>query len=198
MVIGIKLYRVTFSYASTLATEYLQCYTCDRILHDDFIKWQHFLRYWPFVRGIHRSPVNSPHKGQWRGVLMFSLICVWINGWVNNRGAGDLRHYRAHYDVIVIKRNYQHTGPVHYTPAHWIRSQTIISWITPRSSRFETVFIQNISWLLYCFSEKSRWHFRIVWIAEQLHNGAYNYIELFTFTPYINDITEKYNIPSGC
>ena len=29
-------------------------------------------------------PVNSPHKGQWRGALMFSLICVWINGWVNN------------------------------------------------------------------------------------------------------------------
>ena len=32
--------------------------------HDDVIKWKHFPRYWPFVRGIHRSPVNSPHKGQ--------------------------------------------------------------------------------------------------------------------------------------
>ena len=32
---------------------------------------KHFPRYWPFVRGIHRSPVNSPHKGQWRGALMF-------------------------------------------------------------------------------------------------------------------------------
>ena len=70
--------------------------------HDDVIKWKHFPRYWPFVRGIHRSPVNSPHKGQWRGALMFSLICVWINGWVNNREAGDLRCYRAHYDVSVI------------------------------------------------------------------------------------------------
>ena len=59
-------------------------------------------RYWSFVRGIHRSPVNSSHKGQWRGALMFSLSCVWINGWVNNRDAGDLRRYRAHYDVIVI------------------------------------------------------------------------------------------------
>ena len=37
--------------------------------------------YWPFVRGIHWSPVNSPHKGQWRGALMFSL--AWINDWVN-------------------------------------------------------------------------------------------------------------------
>ena len=47
-------------------------------------------------------PVNSPHKGQWRGALMFSLICAWINGWVNNREAGDLRRYHAHYDVIVM------------------------------------------------------------------------------------------------
>ena len=46
--------------------------------------------------------MNSPHKGQWRGALMFSLICVWINGWVNNREAGDLRRHRTHYDVIVM------------------------------------------------------------------------------------------------
>ena len=70
--------------------------------HDEVIKWKHFPRYWPFVQGIHRFPVNSTHKGLWRGALMFSLICVWINGWVNNREAGDLRCYRAHYDVIVM------------------------------------------------------------------------------------------------
>ena len=71
-------------------------------IHDVVIKWKHFPRYWPFVRGIHRSPVNSPHEGQWRGALIFSLIRVWINGWVNNRGAGGLRRHRAHYDVIVV------------------------------------------------------------------------------------------------
>ena len=30
--------------------------------HDDVIKWKHFPHYWPFVRGIHRSPVNSHTK----------------------------------------------------------------------------------------------------------------------------------------
>ena len=70
--------------------------------HDDVIKWKHFLRYWPFVRGIHRPLVNSPHKGQWRGALMSLLICAWINGWVNNRVPGDLRRHRTHYDVIVM------------------------------------------------------------------------------------------------
>ena len=46
------------------------------------------------------SPANSPHKGQWRRTSMFSLI--WINGWVNNREAGDLRYYHAQYDVTVM------------------------------------------------------------------------------------------------
>ena len=40
--------------------------------HDDVTKWKHFPRYWPFVRGIHRSQVNSPHKSQWHGAMMFS------------------------------------------------------------------------------------------------------------------------------
>ena len=65
-------------------------------------QWKHCPRYWPFVRWIHRTPANSPHKGQCRRALRFSLICVWINGWVNNREAGDLRRYRAHHDVIVM------------------------------------------------------------------------------------------------
>ena len=72
------------------------------LTHDDVIKWKHFPRNWPFVRKIHRSPVNFPHKGQWRGALMFSLIYVWINDWANNREAGDLRRQHGHYDVIVM------------------------------------------------------------------------------------------------
>ena len=75
--------------------------------HQQAAWWRHqmetFPRYWPYVRGINRSPVNSPHKGQWRGALMFSLICVWINGWVNNREAGDLGRQRVHYDVTVMR-----------------------------------------------------------------------------------------------
>ena len=47
-------------------------------------------------------PVNSPHKGQWRGAVMFSLICAQINGWVNNGEAGDLRRHCGHYDVNVM------------------------------------------------------------------------------------------------
>ena len=98
------------------------CYTWSKQLivrgyHEDFIKWNHFPRYWPFVLGIHRSPVNSPRKGQWRGALMFALISAWINGWINNREAGDLRRHRTYYDVTVMQ--------------HWIYSfaQSVCNFI---------------------------------------------------------------------
>ena len=47
-------------------------------------------------------------KGQWRGALRFSLICAWINGWVKNHKAGDLRCHRAHYDVTIMFYISQH------------------------------------------------------------------------------------------
>ena len=71
--------------------------------HDDVIKWKHFPRYWPFVRGIHRSSVKSLHKSQWCGAVLFSFICAWVYGWANSDEAGDLRRHRAYYDVIVMK-----------------------------------------------------------------------------------------------
>ena len=43
-----------------------------------------------------------PHKGQWLGALMFSLICAWLNGWVTNREANDLGRHCAYYDVTVM------------------------------------------------------------------------------------------------
>ena len=70
--------------------------------HDDIIKWKHFSATLACVRGIHRSSVNFPHKGQWRGALMFPLVCAWINGCGNSRGTGDLRYPRAHYVVTVM------------------------------------------------------------------------------------------------
>ena len=101
-------------------------YICDRFLlssyrynHDDVIKWKHFPRNWPFV---------LPHKGQWRGALMFSLICVWKNGWVNNLEAGDLRRHHVHYDVTVIRWAICHL----VTLAKTLWSKT--DWLTTKRS----------------------------------------------------------------
>ena len=88
--------------------------------HDDVIKWKHLPRYWPFVWGIHRSPVNSPHKHQWRRALMFSLICAWINGWESNREAGD-------WDAIALMSLFcnQHCSRLLIYVIHW----SLFYWI---------------------------------------------------------------------
>ena len=78
------------------------------LIPGDVITWKYCPRYWPFVQGTHRSPVNSLHKGQWRGALIFSLICARINGWVSKPEAGDLRRHRAHYDVTVLCWQWDH------------------------------------------------------------------------------------------
>ena len=74
------------------------------ILHNTW--WRHqmetFSALLALCAGNSPVPVNSPHKGQWRGALMFSLIWARINDWVNNRKAGDLRRHRGHCDVNVM------------------------------------------------------------------------------------------------
>ena len=85
--------------------------------HDDVIKWKHFPRYRPFVRGIYRSPVNSPHKGQWRGASFLSLMCAWINVWVKHRETGDLRRHRAYYNVTVMIAHFHNDND--NFPTHW-------------------------------------------------------------------------------
>ena len=95
------------------------------------MKWNFFSRHWPYVRRIHRSPVNPPHKGQWRGALVFSLIYALTNDCVNNRDAGDLRRHCAHNDVAVMARGdvrgwYGNTK--HLTPL--LNTLTIVSSVT--------------------------------------------------------------------
>ena len=64
-----------------------------------------------------------PHKGQWRRALIFSLICAWINGWINNHEADDSRRHSANYDVTVIKPLYLWNR--HYVHADGLAPSTI-------------------------------------------------------------------------
>ena len=53
---------------------------------------------WGEFTGHRGIPAQRPVKRSFD--VFFDL--PWINGWVNNGEAGDLRRYRAHYDVIVM------------------------------------------------------------------------------------------------
>ena len=86
-----------------------------RVMHDDVIKWKHFPRYWPFIWGIHRPPVNSPHKSHWRGALIFPLICTRISNpvedkrlskqswgwWFETPSRSLLRHCNGHLSGVM-------------------------------------------------------------------------------------------------
>ena len=134
------------------------------LYHDDVIKWKHFPRYWPFVRGIHRSPVNSSHKDQWRGALMLSLICALTNGWVNSRDADDLRRNRAHYDVIVMIdfkechrhskfraiQNGQHLAEDIFKYSCCILIQITLKFVPKYHTDNKLVLVKVIASLIYC------------------------------------------------
>ena len=74
--------------------------------------------------------MNSPHKGQWRGALIFSLIWTWINSWVNNPEVGDLRRHRAHCEVSVM-----HLWPQKLYRAFRFGTPWLISCSYPRHSQ---------------------------------------------------------------
>ena len=114
--------------------------------------WKHFPRYWPFVRGIHRSPVNSPHKGQWRRALMFSLICPWINGWVNNPDTCDSRRHRTRYDVTVMLNSISDL---------MISVRAFESLFFAYNSFISCLFVFNIAHITAVILVKSSYGFRI-------------------------------------
>ena len=73
-----------------------------RNVHDHLIKWKHFPRHWPIVRGIHPSLVSSPTKASNAKLWCFLWSVAEKNGWVINQDSGDLRRHRTHYDVTII------------------------------------------------------------------------------------------------
>ena len=137
--------------------------------YDDVIKWKHFLRYWPFVRGIHRSSVNSPHK--WRGALIF-FICVWINGWVNNPEAGDLRRYRVHYDVIVMTSR-QHVSLIRQMNTDKIKYVTWNEYAKCTEQK------TPVTWTVQCLKNRRCYW----WLPLNCHNAPWGY------NPHIMTIT---------
>ena len=127
---------------------------CNRVSHDDVIKWKHFLRSWSFARRIHRSSVDSPHKGQWCRALMFSLICAWINDWANNRDAGGLKGHRTHCDATIM-----HMATIQFPR------------IFPRfnGDDFSLLCFTYSHCLLILLWIASHWvHWRTVWISKKI------------------------------
>ena len=101
-------------------------------------------------------PGEIPTKGQWRGNLMFSLICVWINGWVNNGEAGDLRRYRAHYYVTVMQYSFRIMPTFH---------PKAMQFLQKISSRNTTIILELQNSILFCMCI-----YTYIWFLQKLNN----------------------------
>ena len=112
-----------------------RCHEANFVVYHDVIKWKHFPRYWPFVRGIHRLPVDSHHKGQWRGALMFSLTCAWTKGWATNGDDSDL--------ITPSRSLWRHRNAV---AAQWLSYQQPVVPIIALGDGLSLVGLQAITW----------------------------------------------------
>ena len=129
--------------------------------------------------------MNSPHKGQWRGALMFALIRAWINDSVNNREAGDLRRYRAHYDVIVmiilspyfsIKTDFPDTVWCGHNAVNFPTNIHNKRTIARPLGRGMGCFCGSSIWLVFClsFCNYSYYNIRPCYSSIRLYGDSYN------------------------
>ena len=103
--------------------------------HNNVIRRKHFPCYWPFVRGIHWSLVDSPHKGQWCRALMFSLMCTWTNAWTNMGIACDLSSHVVHVTSLLCQSSPRHIFFIWClfyvdSPTHVLPGQMLNYWKT--------------------------------------------------------------------
>ena len=126
----VHVFSILLSHKSREMTCLSATYRISILRAQDCLWWRHQLETFSALLAISAGnspvPVKSPHKGQWRGALMFSLICARINGWVNNREAGDLRLHRAHYDVTVM---YMYRNVFVPFVSHCVLSPGQLAWV---------------------------------------------------------------------
>ena len=139
-------------------------------IYDDVIKWKHFSRYWPFVWGIHRLLVNSPHKGQWRGALMFSLICTWTNSWVKKSRRRwfetTWRWLWRHYNEIRNEKDYSLSSKSIYT----------VAFATCLTTFFSMVQIGQIVQLL------THWgRYKMAAISQTILSNSFSWMKMLEF-----------------
>ena len=131
----IKCTFVTTVTSTLHYNDVIMCAMESQITGVSIVCWNRLFRRRPKKTSKHRvaglcegnPPVDSPHKGKWRGALMFSvistwtcgfthkyqwsgalmfsLVCAWTNGSANNQDASDLRLHRAHYDVTLMNNS---------------------------------------------------------------------------------------------
>ena len=84
--------------------------------------WRHQMETFSALLAMYEGnpPVTGgfPSQGQWRGPLMFSLICT-KNKWLTKQ----MRRHRAHYNVTVMRVGINYQGIILLIPSDFLWSQ---------------------------------------------------------------------------
>ena len=131
--------------------------------HNDVIKWKHFQRYWPFVRGIHRHRWIPRTKASDAELWCFLWSAPWINGWVNIREAADLSRHCAYHDVIVVAMfpfaTMGHAWTVSIPRDQWLGIESVWAFVFMRTKLLELKYYALHSWYLASFlTPLANWH----------------------------------------
>ena len=130
-----------------------------QITYDDIIIWKHFLYYWLFVRGIHQSLVDSPHKGPVaQSFVVFFDVCLnkqWSHQWFETMTI----MWRHCSDELT---NRPHTSP--HTSSSWARyreSVVVLKKRWPWFTRHDCAMLKRLLYLFHsmhatrCFTLKA-------------------------------------------
>ena len=118
--------------------------------------WRHQMETFSVLLAIcaGNSPVTGEFPSQRPVTRMFSLICAWINDWVNNHETGDLRHHGAHYDIIVMRISSTVNSPIPIT--QWVNY--VPPYVRKLHFMYEAIRTSGkYRWNIYRTSSKCRW-----------------------------------------
>ena len=140
-----------------------------------------------------RSSVDSPHKGQWHGAKMFSLICAWTNTWANNRDAGGLRRYRVHYDVTVMELNIKMESSHIKSLIEFIH--VIVTITSSHSIRVHNITTYDIWWSIFLLLITETFTICWLFITKSLLSFGESYSVIIAGMSLLKSLRHYRNIP---
>ena len=99
---------------------------------------------WPFVRGIHRLPVDSPHRGSECAPFVFSPLLDWKSCWSNTGVSADLRRRDANLTSLCYHRSSHWILLLQVKVTEWISGEAWCRDISSMHDNHSRVFLQTV------------------------------------------------------
>ena len=141
-----------------MITDYIIMPTC--ATHDDVIKWKHFPRYWPSVRGIHRSrwiPSQRPVTRSFDVFFdqrMYKRLSKQLWCWWFETPSWSLWRHRNEYRAQHVKLTFPQHRKFHFDEFLSLDAPKILKWqllvqLVQNFVKKDIMTFQSILWVLF-------------------------------------------------